>query len=275
MNVRRAIESRPLRPLTAVGYDAVVGAELVFERVADAFARRAGDDPLIDELTLLVKTFERRQTLRRLVTSIRRFYPKLRIVVVDDSREPELLPGIATVTMPYDSGLGAGRNEGLRHATSRYVLVLDDDFVFYRHTRLAESLAAMERHPEIDIMGGQVVNLPFYRKLPVSLDGPLYPTDASPTAPIGSRIGDYEVAAKVPNFFVARRERLELVPWDPKATRSGHADFFTRALGVLITVYNPALRCLHVKTPFADEYMAMRLAVDAEADHLAAKYGAD
>ena len=35
--------------------------------------------------------------------------------------------------MPYDSGISAGRNEGLRHVTTKYVLLLDDDLVFFRH----------------------------------------------------------------------------------------------------------------------------------------------
>ena len=37
------------------------------------------------DVTVLVKTFERPEALRRLVTSIRRFYKRMPIVVVDDS----------------------------------------------------------------------------------------------------------------------------------------------------------------------------------------------
>jgi Glycosyl transferase family 2 len=274
VNLHRLLVEGRLRPVTARAYRAAIAVELELERVADRLPRSTGDEALLSELTVLVKTFERPAVLRRLVDSIRRFYPELRVVVVDDSRKPQPLEGVETVTMPYDSGVSAGRNELIRHADTRYILLLDDDFVFYRHTRLAPAVAAMEAHREIDIMGGQVVNLPFYRKLPVSLEGPLYPTHSVPRLPIGSKIGEFEVAAKVPVFFVARRERVALVPWDPGATRSGHADFFTRAWGVLTTVYNPQLRCLHAKTPFAAAYMAMRLDLDAEADHLAAKYGA-
>jgi hypothetical protein len=35
--------------------------------------------------------------------------------------------------------------------------------------------------------------------------------------------------------------------------------FFARALGVLTTVFNPALRCLHARTPFDGEYMSKRM----------------
>ena len=272
VNLRRLIVEGRLRPVTARAFEAVTAVELALERTADRLARATENDAPLTELTVLVKTFERPRVLRRFVASVRKFYPDLEVIVVDDSRKPEPLDGLETITLPYDSGVSVGRNELVRRARTDYVLLLDDDFVFYRHTRLGPALEAMKRHPEIDIMGGQVVNLPFYRRLPLSLEGPLYPSSASPRVPIGSTIGGFTVAAKVPIFFLARRERLGLVPWDPNANRSGHADFFTRALGVLTTVYNPDLRCLHAKTPFATEYMAKRLDLDAEADHLDAKY---
>jgi hypothetical protein len=272
VSLRRLIVEGRMRPVTARAYETVSAVELALECVADRLAGATESDASLTDLTVLVKTFERPRILRRFVDSVRRFYPDLRVIVVDDSREPEPLDGVETITMPYDSGVSVGRNELIRRARTDYVLLLDDDFVFYRHTRLGPALEAMERYPEIDIMGGQVVNLPFYKRLPLSLEGPLYPSSASPRVPIGSKIGDFTVAAKVPIFFLARRERLALVPWDPRANRSGHADFFTRALGVLTTVYNPRLRCLHAKTPFATEYMAKRLDLAAEADHLAAKY---
>jgi hypothetical protein len=273
VNLRRLIAEGRLRPVTARGYETVTAVELAVERMADRLARVTDKDGPLTELTVLVKTFERPRVLRRFVDSVRRFYPDLKVIVVDDSRKPEPIEGLETITMPYDSGVSAGRNELIARAQTDYVLLLDDDFVFYRHTRLGPAVEAMKRHPEIDIMGGQVVNLPFYRRLPLSLEGPLYPSSASPRVPIRSTIGGFTVAAKVPVFFLARRERVALVPWDPHANRSGHADFFTRALGVLTTVYNPRLRCLHAKTPFATEYMAKRLDLVAEADYLAAKYG--
>jgi hypothetical protein len=175
--------------------------------------------------------------------------------------------------MPFASGVGAGRSELLRRARTRFVLVLDDDFVFYRHTRLATALAAMEEQKAIDIMGGQVVNLPFYRRLPRSLDEWLFPTNATPSVPLGTMLGGFVVAGKVPNFFIARRERLALVDWDRNVRRIDHADFFTRALGVLTTVYNPELKCLHARTPFAQEYMAARLDLASDSAYLAEKHG--
>ena len=155
--------------------------ELRLERVLDAFApSHAIAEPLV---TALVKTFERPHILRRLVASMKRLYPALPIVVVDDSREPSSLAEVHTIPMPYDSGISAGRNEGLKHVRTPYVLVLDDDFVFYRHTRLGPALDVMGRQPEIDIMGGRVIDLPLMRPRAAARGGHLPDYRASADAP--------------------------------------------------------------------------------------------
>lgn len=80
-------------------YNSLVATELGMQRIADKLVRRPQTDQLFlnKNLTAVVKTFERPAVLERLVSSIRRFYPKLHIIVVDDSREPEPLPGVETV----------------------------------------------------------------------------------------------------------------------------------------------------------------------------------
>jgi glycosyltransferase involved in cell wall biosynthesis len=283
MTARRALKrvlskhafDGPLRPVTARAYNAAVAYELAFERMLDAVTPRERDHRLLGELTAVVKTFERPSVVRRLVASIRRLYPTLRIVVVDDSREPAHIEGAQTYSMPYDSGIGAGRNEALRHATTEYVLILDDDYVLSRHTQLVTALTVMEQHPKIDIMGGQLVDLPLYTRRPLDeVAGSIYATSAEPRAPIGSSIGSLIVCEKVPTFFIARRARLQSVAWDPLLKRIDHADFFTRAFGVLTTVFNPHLRCFHARTPFDEKYMAKRLDLDESRRILAERYAA-
>ena len=107
-----ALEGPP-RWIASSAHRSLVAQELLLQRLLDV--RRpegAGGEPLA-QLTALVKTFERPRILRRLVASIKRLYPALRIVVVDDSRVPTRLAGVTTVTLPYDSGIAAGRNAGL------------------------------------------------------------------------------------------------------------------------------------------------------------------
>lgn len=249
-----------LNPFLKPVHSGLIGLELAVNRGLDALLPHEPSHPgLNEQVTMLVKTFLRPRTLHRLLSSVRRFYPALPVIVVDDSPDAQPLPNshVKTVVLPYDSGLSVGRMEGLKHVQTPYVLLLDDDFVFYRHTRLGQALALLEQHPTIDIMGGAVVNLPFFTTADYQ-KATVYPTAAAPTYHPGTLIGDLPTLNKVANFFLARTDRLRLVEWDSNLKLVEHADFFTRAKGILTTVYNKNLRCLHARTPFDKTYMGKR-----------------
>jgi len=227
---------------------------------------RFENTPLVTgKLTAVVKTFERPETVKRLLDSLFRLYPGMRVIVVDDSRVPVTDPRVRMIRLPYDSGVSLGRQRALEAVETPYVLLLDDDFVFYRETVLEPALALMERERRIDIMGGEVVNLPSMRVNDYRGAG-LYPTEAVSLIPPGSRIAGLEVYDKVPNFYIARTASLRMVGWDPRIKRLDHADFFTRAKGVLVTVLNPGFKVLHAQTPFREGYMQKRR--DTRADQL-------
>jgi len=151
-------------------------------------------------------------------------------------------------------------------------VVLDDDFIFYRGTRLRAAVDRLARNARIDILGGQLIDLPYLRRRQPPLHQ-IFPTSAQPLVPIGSSIDGLLVCDKVANFYVARTDRLRLVGWTPELKRIDHADFFTRALGVLVTVFDPSLRCLHAQTPFDAHYMAHRTDDHADRAILAARWG--
>jgi glycosyltransferase involved in cell wall biosynthesis len=258
-------------------YAFIIAAELAAERGLDALhpRRRPNDRSLVAEnLTAIVKTFERPKVVKRLIASIKRQYPELKIIVVDDSRQPIEIDGVQMVALPFDSGVSAGRNEGLRHVSTRYVLNLDDDFVFYRHTDLDTALSLIEQHVQIDIMGGEQLDLPLFEKFNYR-QAALHPTRALATHPPGSTIGGLPVYDKVPSFFIARTDRIRLVGWDPNIKRLDHADFFTRAKGVLTTVFNAKMKCLHARTPFDTTYMQSRYDVEMDQAVLKMKYYKD
>lgn len=257
--LRRVFIEGPGRIIGRPLYETTTKMELLVERMIDSLQP---PDPkrqaLVNEhLTAVVKTFERPSAVRRLLASISRFYPELPIILVDDSRHPQSYPGVRTITMPFDSGVSAGRNEGVRHVTTPYVLLLDDDYVFYRHTRLDEAMGLMKSEPRIDIMGGAVVDLPLYEVTDYRRQT-LFPTKAKPTMPPGSYLGGLPVTDKVPNFFIARTEQLRTVMWEESLKRGEHKEFFTRARGVLTTVYNEELRCLHLRSFFDERYLQHR-----------------
>jgi len=245
------------RPVVAIGYEVLVHVELVFERILDAVLKRPCTASELDDVTALIKTFERPKKIAGLVKSIKRLYPILKIIVVDDSKQPGNLPGVKTIVLPYDSGVSAGRNAGLSAVTTKYMLCLDDDFIFNRHTDLLKVYRAMENNPDIDILAGEVIYLPL-RIVHDFSKFSLFPTDKKPLHEAGTKMGGYAVYLKVPNFYMGRSEKIRLVGWDDKLKRLDHADFFSRAVGVLISVQDSAFKVLHYPTYFNKRYMARK-----------------
>ncbi|NXE99513.1 B4GN1 acetylgalactosaminyltransferase, partial [Menura novaehollandiae] len=98
-------------------------------------------------VTVATKTFLRYDKLRGLIASIRRFYPSVTIVVADDSQRPEPLSGphLEHYLMPFGKGWFAGRNLAVSQVTTKYVLWVDDDFIFTPRTRLEKLVDVLER----------------------------------------------------------------------------------------------------------------------------------
>lgn len=263
---RQALVDSPLRRIGAPAHTALVMLELAADRARPPLPV---DRSLDDKLTILIKTFERPSVLDRLVASIRVRYPTVSIIVVDDSRIPSNIAGVQTIALPFDSGVSAGRQAGLDAVRTPLVMILDDDFVFSRATDLARAAAKIV--PPIDILGGQLIDLPMFRRKPPPL-GQIFATPKRPLVPIGSTLDGLLVCDKVANFYIARTERLRLVGWDAALRRIDHADFFTRAVGVLVSVFDPSLVAFHCQTPFDRAYMSHRMNFQRDQLILAARW---
>ena len=248
-------------------YEALVGLELLWHRIEDFFQDlfHGRDKSDVSEVTAIIKTFERPYAVKRLVRSIKRRYPDLKIIVVDDSRETVSMEGVKMIRMPYNTGISIGRNRALDETESRYFLLLDDDFVFSRRQKIGEWVDFMESHPQVDILGGRCIDLPLYIEHDFH-DMPLFRSDQTPKIEPGTRLDyhgpdRYVVANKVQNFFLGRTETVREVKWKPELKTMEHTDFFTRACGRLTTVYHSGMRILHAKTPFDIEYLKVRFGV--------------
>ena len=221
------------------------------------------------DVTALIKTFERPYAIERLLQSLARLYPELAVVVVDDSRAPTEHDGVHTLTLPFDSGVSAGRQAGLDLITTPYTLLLDDDFVAFGGTRIALPLETLQREPAVDLVAGKVIDLPLMR---TPRRSGLWPTPAEPVLPEGHLIGGLPVIHKPANFYLARTDRLRRVGWDPQVKRLDHADFFTRALGELVCVQDDRWAILHARNPFDAHYQAFRRDVEGDRLYLAARH---
>jgi glycosyltransferase involved in cell wall biosynthesis len=187
------------------------------------------------DVTIVVKSFERPESLRRLVASIRRFYPRIPVVVVDDSASP-LEPIPIGVThyfhLPYDSlGLAGGRNFGLRRVETPYVVICEDDMVFGRKTDLHKMLRVLDT-TRFDIVSCRMMDHDPWRSIRLGrrrYEGTVEMIDGNLVRRLGvarDRIDGLPVFDLVPNFFMAPVERLGEEPWDERLNFMEHVEFF-------------------------------------------------
>ena len=248
---RQLLGRGPLRPAARLAWHALLHVET---RLAALRRPPPGD---VAGVTAIIKTFERPARCRALVASIRRAFPTLPTIIADDSRVTGDYPGAGVVRLPFDSGVGAGRQAALDRVETDFVLNLDDDFLFHAGTDLAGALALLNAHDRVDLIGGRVIDLPL-RIVHDLRTETLNPTERAPRLPLGTKLGPLELVDKVPNFFLARTAAVRAVGWDPALKRLDHADFFTRARGRIATALWDKWSVLHWRDPFDTAYLAFR-----------------
>lgn len=190
---------------------------------------------LESDVTVLVKTYERPECLTRLVTSIRRFYPRIPILVVDDSAAPlDHVPAGVTRYLfePHNSlGIAGGRNFGLRYVETQYVLICDDDMVFVPRTNVGKMLHALET-TRFDIVACRCLDFDPWRGIPLGhrrFEGSAEIVGGELVRRLGVASGEvdglpsYDVVAQ---FFVAEVDRLGPDPWNARLNLAEHVEFF-------------------------------------------------
>lgn len=189
-------------------------------------------NPLLLETTFLVKTFLRHDLALRCVRSIKERYPS-KVLVVDDSDAPKSFEdelkalGVKLLRLPYDSGLSAGRNAGIKQIATPYTVVLDDDTIVTQESRIDRMLRLLSR---ADIVCGAMRQ-----------DGELVDWHGSYLRRENGLIlvpfdGEYEEANTVRfarvdfglNFLAARTAFLRSNRWDVNLKTHEHTDFFLR-----------------------------------------------
>ncbi|XP_016378078.1 beta-1,4 N-acetylgalactosaminyltransferase 1-like [Sinocyclocheilus rhinocerous] len=192
-------------------------------------------------VTIATKTFLRYDKLQDLINSIRQFYPTITIVIADDTKEPKPVTGpyIEHYIMPFGKGWFAGRNLAVSQVTTKYVLWVDDDFIFTSSTKLEKMVDILER-TTLDLVGGAVREVTGY----TATYRHIISTDAGDEEGdcLHIRTGFHHVIEGFPNcvvadavinFFMARTEKIRQVGFDPRLSRVGHLGFFIDGLGSL------------------------------------------
>ncbi len=262
-----------MKPVFKTGYRFVFHSQIKYERYMDRVFKHPNENPLFSKVTAVIKTFERPDRLKILLSSLKRLYPALKIIVVDDSRHPVSITGGAeNIHLPYDSGVSAGRQAGLDAVETEYVLNLDDDYIFYRKTDILSSVRYLENTSGVDLVAGRVLYLPYYGELEY-FHASLMSTEKKNKVPKGTDINGLVVYEKTANFWLGRADRIREVGWDPRLKRLDHADFFTRAKGQITSVYNPVMAVLHAPTHFNEDYLKVRRDYQQDTQALAERYG--
>lgn len=252
------------------GYTAASEAEIL---VASAVGRlQPRPSPTVPGLTVIAKTFERPRSARRMVASLRRIFDGP-IVVADDSESPQHYDDAAVhvVVLPFDSGVARGRNAALAEVGTEFVMSVDDDFVFTPDVHLGRVVEYLRRNPGVDLVGGTVINLPLFQATDYAT-ARLFAYRGEPVRQAGTLVDGLPVLYKVPQFFIARTESVRRVGWDENLKRVDHNDFFTRAYGVLLTVYDRQFYCLHAQPKFDARYQAFRTDTGADFRYLGRKW---
>ncbi|XP_051546251.1 beta-1,4 N-acetylgalactosaminyltransferase 1-like [Myxocyprinus asiaticus] len=215
------------------------------------------------QVTILVKAFLRYKELHVLIKSIRQFYPNIKIIIADDSHNPEKVVGdnIEHYIMPPAQGWFAGRNLAVSQVTTKYFLWVDDDFVFLNETRIESFVKILEAVPDLDVVGGEVQGNRFFFRLQYeegsSEEGGCIKRVRGTHTPLPGFNGCF-YADGVVNYFMARTDAVRKVGFDPFLKRVAHTEFFLDGLGDLLVVTCKGLRIGHQKKSSTGKYGSYR-----------------
>jgi glycosyltransferase involved in cell wall biosynthesis len=180
-----------------------------------------------DKVTLLIKSFMRRDCVINLLRSIRQRYPTIPVVIVDDSEVPMTFdpdPYLRVYYLPFDSGLSRGRNHGVDQIDTDYFVLLDDDFEFTDDTKIEEFYRII-RNSDLDILGGQVIE----DSGPINYFGNFTVDDEKREITNVRQYvdyGEYKTCQIILNFFMAKTKKIRKFRWDDELKVAEHAAFF-------------------------------------------------
>jgi glycosyltransferase involved in cell wall biosynthesis len=116
------------------------------------------------KITILVKVFNRKKALFRLLKSIKENLSEMPLIILDDSFLPVKIPkqfsemNINLIRTGIDVGLSRGRNIMLEEVKTEYFLLLEEDFIFKSNNGVYIGLEMLTRN-NLDILGGELYDV--------------------------------------------------------------------------------------------------------------------
>ena len=209
----------------------------------------------LDNVTLLIKSFMRKGCVDKLLSSIRKFYPTIKVVIVDDSKDPLVFaedPNLKVFYLPFDSGLSKGRNYGVEQIDTEYFVLLDDDFLFTEKTDLLKFYQIIENNKDqLDVLGGCVLE----NKKPIEYYGKFIFDENSKTIEVIKEVDHFENFNKcdlILNFFIAKTSKIKEFKWDNDLKLAEHSAFFFENRNNLKVGYTTSVFINHLRLRYPD-----------------------
>ncbi|RKZ11057.1 hypothetical protein DRQ25_00935 [Candidatus Fermentibacteria bacterium] len=226
------------------------------------------------KVTAIVISFLRPGYTKACIRSLRKTYPKIRIIVGENGKKDIGLAQVCNevkaryVMLPFDSGVCVGRNKLLELVKTKYVLVGDDDFFYTEKAGVDKMKKFLDKHGEYDLVGGRVTVggvLQNYQGYTKKVDRHFESTPIDPET-IKYQTDDirYCQADLTFNYFVARTEKIRPTPWDEKIKVAyEHYSWFYDfkcAGGKVAFSPNPVVihKPEHVNPEYAGDYASFR-----------------
>jgi len=206
----------------------------------------------LNDIDIIITTIDRPYVVKRLIDSIRIYYPDIDIYVGDQSKETKSFDEVKQVfDLPYDCGLSYARNYMFDNTPKPLKLLLDDDYVFTNST-IIENLLTLKEY--FDIVGGAVLEKHGYRKFEYNFERKGNVLNAYTISYKYAYIDEvpYQICDSVMNFGLFPKD---VQRWDENLKLAEHMDYFYRYQGKVC--YTPSVIVFHdsFKPP---EYLALR-----------------
>ncbi len=191
----------------------------------------------MQDITIGITHFNRPKALERLVASIRERFPKLPILVADNGDARADLAGwsdVRVLLLEFDAGLSACRNALVTACGTKFMVLLEEDFIFDDRTDLQAALTVIESDPRMAFVGGSLEvkrHMQHYARAFKHLEVPegtvlqAVPAGGPMRLTNGVR---WRSCDMVFNFGVLRVAAAREVPWDVNLKLAEHTDWFYR-----------------------------------------------
>ena len=204
--------------------------EKQYKEFVSSYKKNPRPEPWELDTTILVKTFLRPSCLRDLIRSIRSMYSRVPIVVVDDGDHPffsegENPLGVYCIYLPFDSGISIGRNAGVNFIRTKYTVLVDDDMLFTKKSKMNILFQYLENNPGTDLIAAKLSDRKAYRALYQEMEPGV----------VSILEGEYlfkdgvvTYSHRALNCFMCKTRLLREIPWDDNLKVSEHTEHFYR-----------------------------------------------